>query len=90
MYDWAVDLIRKGKAYQIQSVIATAREQGMQAMDVELHRLVREDVIAAEEAYMRAASKKDFEKLGGLTAPVATATSRNVRPSKYASSIARR
>ncbi len=55
------NLIRKGKAYQIQSVIATAREQGMQAMDTELHRLVREDVISAEEAYMRAAAKKDFE-----------------------------
>jgi twitching motility protein PilT len=56
------NLIRKGKAHQIQSVVATAREQGMQAMDTELRRLVREGAIAAEEAYMRAASKKDFEK----------------------------
>ena len=62
-------LIRKGKAYQIQSVIATAREQGMQAMDTELRRLVREDVISAEEAYMRAASKKDFEKSGQAAEP---------------------
>ena len=60
--DAVANLIRKGKAYQIQSVVATAREQGMQAMDVELRRLVREDVITLEEAYMRAASKKDFEK----------------------------
>jgi len=66
--DAVANLIRKGKAYQIQSVVATAREQGMQAMDVELRRLVREDVITAEEAYMRAASKKDFEK--GDTAEV--------------------
>jgi hypothetical protein len=34
----------------------------MQAMDVELRRLVREGVISVEEAYMRAASKKDFEQ----------------------------
>jgi twitching motility protein PilT len=67
--DAVANLIRKGKAYQIQSVIATAREQGMQAMDTELHRLVREDVIAAEEAYMRAASKKDFEKAGQAAEP---------------------
>jgi twitching motility protein PilT len=67
--DAVANLIRKGKAYQIQSVIATAREQGMQAMDTELRRLVREDVITAEEAYMRAASKKDFEKGGAAAEP---------------------
>jgi twitching motility protein PilT len=55
-------LLRKGKAYQIPAVVATAREAGMQAMDVELRRLVRDGVISAEEAYMRAASKKDFEQ----------------------------
>ena len=71
------NLIRKGKAYQIQSVIATAREQGMQAMDTELHRLVREEVITAEEAYMRAASKKDFEK-AGQPAETAAAPARGV------------
>jgi twitching motility protein PilT len=69
--DAVANLIRKGKAYQIQSVIATAREQGMQAMDVELRRLVREEVITAEEAYMRAASKKDFEKSAEAEPPVA-------------------
>ena len=41
----------------------------MQAMDTELRRLVREDVISAEEAYMRAASKKDFEKSGQAAEP---------------------
>jgi len=55
-------LLRKGKAYQIPAVVATAREAGMQAMDVELRRLVRDGVISAEEAYMRATSKKDFEQ----------------------------
>jgi twitching motility protein PilT len=77
--DAVANLIRKGKAYQIQSVIATAREQGMQAMDTELHRLVREDVISAEEAYMRAASKKDFEKLGQAPEPGLPASAPRVR-----------
>ena len=66
--DAVSNLIRKGKAYQIPSVVATSREQGMQAMDAELRRLVREGVITAEEAYMRAASKKDFEKAAGAPA----------------------
>ena len=60
--DAVANLIRKAKAYQIPAVVATAREVGMQAMDTELRRLVAEGVIAPEEAYMRAASKKDFEQ----------------------------
>jgi len=64
-------LLRKGKAYQIPAVVATAREAGMQAMDVELRRLVHEGVISAEEAYMRATSKKDFEQGDLLPAPPA-------------------
>jgi twitching motility protein PilT len=72
--DAVAHLLRKGKAYQIPAVVATARDAGMQAMDVELRRLVREGVISAEEAYMRATSKKDFEQ-GDLLpiAPVAVA-----------------
>ena len=60
--DAVANLIRKGKAFQIPAVVATARESGMQAMDTELRRLVREGVITPEEAYMRASSKKEFEK----------------------------
>ena len=56
-------LIRKGKSFQIPSVIATSREQGMQLMDSELMRLFREGLVSAEEVYMKAAVKKDFEKL---------------------------
>jgi twitching motility protein PilT len=77
--DAVANLIRKGKAYQIQSVVATAREQGMQSMDVELRRLVREGVITEEEAYMRAASKKDFEKGGAGEAPAAPVPLRGVQ-----------
>jgi twitching motility protein PilT len=56
-------LIRKGKSFQIPSVIATAREQGMQLMDAELMRLFKEGKATAEEVYMKAAVKKDFENL---------------------------
>ncbi len=58
-------LIRKGKGFQIPSVIATAREQGMQLMDAELMRLYKEGQVSAEEVYMKSANKKDFENLDG-------------------------
>ncbi len=59
--DAIANLIRKGKTFQISSIIATARELGMQSMDNELQRLFREGVISAEEAYSKATSKKEFE-----------------------------
>jgi twitching motility protein PilT len=55
------NLIRKGKTFQIPSVIATQREAGMQAMDSDLERLYKAGLISAEEAYMKAANKKNFE-----------------------------
>lgn len=60
-------LIRKGKTFQIPSVIATSREQGMQLMDADLMRLYQEGAISAEDAYVRAVNKKDFE--GALATP---------------------
>jgi twitching motility protein PilT len=71
--DAIANLIRKGKAFQIPSVIATSREQGMQLMDGELMRLHKEGVISAEEAYLKAANKKDFEALFGEAAAGAAA-----------------
>src|SRR5262245_57389188 len=61
--DAIANLIRKAKTFQIPSVIATSRESGMQLMDTELMRLCKEGVISAEEAYLKAANKKDFESL---------------------------
>ncbi len=61
--DAVATLIRKGKTFQIPSVIATAREQGMQLMDFDLMRLFREGLVSAEEVYMKSANKKDFENL---------------------------
>ncbi len=57
------NLIRKGKAFQLPSVISTAREQGMQLMDTDLMRLAREGKISAADAYVKAVSKKEFEPL---------------------------
>jgi twitching motility protein PilT len=54
-------LIRKGKAYQIPSVMATSREEGMQLMDTDLMRLYKEDKVAIEDVYMKARSKREFE-----------------------------
>jgi twitching motility protein PilT len=55
------NLIRKGKTFQIPSVIATGRDAGMQSMDSDLERLYRAGLVSAEEAYMKAANKKNFE-----------------------------
>jgi len=55
------NLIRKGKAFQLPSVISTSREQGMQLMDTDLMRLTKEGRISAGDAYVKAVSKKDFE-----------------------------
>src|SRR6185503_11215041 len=55
------NLIRKGKAYQLPSIISTSREQGMQMMDTDLMRLMKENKITAGDAYVKAVSKKDFE-----------------------------
>ena len=59
------NLIRKGNSYQIPSIIATSRELGMQLMDQDLMRLYKEGKVHAEEVYMKANTKKDFEFLVG-------------------------
>jgi twitching motility protein PilT len=56
-------LIRKGKEHQIPSMMLTAKGQGMQLMDHELARLVKENVIAFEEGFARANDKGLFEQL---------------------------
>lgn len=61
--DAVANMIRKGKAFQIPSVITTSRELGMQSMDSELARLVGEGLVDYDEAYMKANDKKAFEAL---------------------------
>ena len=55
------NLIRKGKTYQISSIIAQSRELGMQTMDNDILRLVRAGIVAEEEGYAKALDKKAFE-----------------------------
>jgi len=70
--DAVANMIRKGKTHQIPSIITTSRELGMRSMDGELKRLYDEGVISAEDAFMRAANKKEFEDLlEGGTLPLA-------------------
>jgi twitching motility protein PilT len=61
--DAIANLIRKGKEFQIPTAIATGRHQGMQLMDQELARLVREDIIEPDEAFARAVDKLGFQAL---------------------------
>ena len=61
--DAVANLIRKGKTYQIPSVVATGRDVGMQSMDGELMRMHKEGIITLEEAFMKATSKKEFEEV---------------------------
>ena len=42
-------------------MIATQRDAGMQSMDADLERLYKAGLVSAEEAYLKAANKKNFE-----------------------------
>lgn len=65
------NLIREGKTFQIPSVIQTGRKYGMQTTDQALFDLYMKRVLSAEEAYLRATNKSQFEqfiakkKMGG-------------------------
>src|SRR6185295_2458523 len=54
---------RKGKTFQIPSVLASSVELGMRTMDSELMGLFKAGRISAEDAYMKARSKSDFEAI---------------------------
>jgi len=61
--DAVKNLIRNNKSFQIPSVIATHREQGMQSMDLELERLVRAGLVEPEEALMKSVDKNAFASM---------------------------
>jgi twitching motility protein PilT len=54
------NLIREGKVFQIPSMMQTGRGRGMVLLDESLLALVKEEVVAAEEAYKKANDKKEF------------------------------
>jgi len=55
--------IREGKISQINSLIQTGSNIGMQNMDQHLLQLIKEDKITARTAYEKALDKKIFEKM---------------------------
>ena len=59
-------LIRKGKAFQIPTIMATSRDQGMQLMDSELIRLAKAKRVLVEDAYAKALDRRNFEAALGL------------------------
>lgn len=66
-------LIRKGKAFQIPTIMATSREGGMRLMDVDLIRLAKAGLVEVDEAYAKAVDKRAFEAALGLESPDAPA-----------------
>ena len=54
------NLIREGKTYQLRSVMQTGKRQGMQTMNEHLLHHVQNDLVTPEEAYMKAADKKEL------------------------------
>lgn len=54
------NLIRERKSSQMRSTIQSSRHLGMQLLEANLARLVKEDLIAFEEAYNRANQKTDL------------------------------
>jgi twitching motility protein PilT len=63
--DAVANIIRKGQCFQLPSVVATHREQGMRSMDQELMRLYRAGLVYADEVYLRAMNKKEMEAFLG-------------------------
>ncbi len=57
------NLIRKSNTFQIPAVITTSRQLGMQSMDLELQRLLYDEIVSAEEAYAKAINKDEFASL---------------------------
>lgn len=58
-------LIREGKNTQITSIMQTATKEGMALLNAELGRLVKEDIVDAKEAWLKAADKGDLERVFG-------------------------
>ena len=53
-------LIREGKTSQIMSVMQTSQKEGMTLLNMELARLVREEIVEARHAYDKAVDRTDL------------------------------
>jgi twitching motility protein PilT len=64
------NLIREGKTHQIYAAVQTSGAVGMQTMDADLVRLVREGKITRSIAEQRASVPEELKRLlGGASAP---------------------
>ncbi len=59
--DAVANLIRKAKTVQIPSIIATSREQGMQALDTDLVRLIKTGLVDEIDVLAKARNKATIE-----------------------------
>lgn len=57
------NIIREGKSYQLDAVIQTSVDQGMQSMDRTLIALVRAGTVTYDEAHSYAVDLQEFERL---------------------------
>ena len=57
------NLIREGKTHNIPGMMQVGRRQGMQTVDMALEDLVEKNLVAAEDAYMRAQKPATFEPM---------------------------
>jgi twitching motility protein PilT len=53
-------LIREGKTSQIMSIMQTSKKEGMTILNEELARLVKQEIVEADEAYAKAVDKDDL------------------------------
>ncbi|MBI3548894.1 MAG: type IV pilus twitching motility protein PilT [Elusimicrobia bacterium] len=61
------NLIREGKTHMIYGAIDTGAKFGMQSMDKSLAELVKQGLVAPEEAVMRAHNQDTFKQLAGIS-----------------------
>ena len=87
--DAVSNIIRKGRCYQIPSVITTSREMGMQSMDDALLALLDRDLIRPREAYIKARDKKLFEPLLASTTQTGEALAPVVAPAQIGVAVSR-
>jgi twitching motility protein PilT len=77
--DAVSNLVRKDKCFQLPSVMATSREQGMTLMDEELARLVAQRIVAPEEALAKANDTAAFATMLATSGFLAQEEARTVR-----------
>lgn len=61
-HDALPSCIRSGKITRVRQIIESSMKEGMITMDASLEKLLKEDLINAEEAYLKASTKSVFEK----------------------------